>query len=109
MKVEMHDYCLVVTREDSDSKFYKESLLFHAIKKHLNVNGGDFIKKLMHKDGHMVSDDQHCLRSRNAKAKDAVCIYSNFHALRGIHEDFNEGRLILNVHALNAAPCDARR
>ncbi len=95
---------LIVTREDSDPKYYGtvnaagESKLLHAIKNELNRQGYDLIKKRMRKDGHLVDDMQQYLRTRKKGAGKAdIYIYSGFWAIEGANERFNRGEVSLNV------------
>jgi len=95
---------LIVTREDSDPKYYGtvnaagESKLLHAIKNELNRQGYDLIKKRMWKDGHLVDDMQQYLRTRKKGAGIAdIYIYSGFWAIEGANERFNLGEVVLNV------------
>jgi hypothetical protein len=87
-------YC-TVTREPGDPVFSGnvnaagESRLLYHMKKQLNKEGWDFIKKRMHKDGHMVDDMQQYLRQRkpNKETKEEWCIYNNYFGIRGADED----------------------
>lgn len=104
MKLEFKDNCLIVTRESNDKKYYGiangsgESNLLNDIKKELNKQGYDLIKKRMWKDGHLVDDLQQYLRTRKkGSGKGDIYIYSNFWAIRGANEDFNKGELTLSV------------
>lgn len=69
MKVKLHGKVCRVIREEGDPKLNagfagNESLLLHRVKVQLNQEGFDFIKKRMHKDGHMVDEFQQYLRER---------------------------------------------
>lgn len=104
MKLDFINNALQVTREANDPKYYGvlngagESNLFHAIKVELNKQGYDLIKKRMWKDGHLVDDMQQYLRTRKKGAGKAdIYIYSNFWAIRGANEDFNNGSVTLSV------------
>ena len=104
MKTKFDGNHLIVTREPSDPKFHGvrnaagESALLYAIKQHLNAKGYDLIKKRMASDGHMVSEYQQYLRTRSANSPGPnIAIYSGFFAIRGANEDFNEGRVVLEV------------
>lgn len=104
MRLEFKGNTLVVTREQSDKKYYGranakgESNLLHAIKTELNKQGYDLIKKRMWKDGHLVDDMQQYLRTRKKGAGKAdIYIYSGFWALCGADEVFNKGEVRLNV------------
>lgn len=105
MKIEFYwnEGRIVVTREDTDPKYYGtqfakgEHALFHAIKKQLQTEYGyDVIKKRAQKDGHMIGDEyQPYIRTRSKKK--GFMIYSGFYAVRGANEDFNNGSVELFV------------
>ena len=104
MKLNFSGSQLIVTREENDSKYYGnanaagESKLLHDIKKELNKQGYDLIKKRMAKDGHLVDDMQQYLRTRKKGAGIAdIYIYSGFWAIEGANERFNRGEVSLNV------------
>ncbi len=75
MKIEFYASYILVFREKGDKAYYGvrnaagESALFYAIKKQLNSQGYDLIKKRMHKDGHLVDDMQQYLRTRKPSGK----------------------------------------
>lgn len=86
---------LEVIRCDNDPRIYKETQFFHELKNHLNEwHSFDLVKKLMHKDGHLVDDNQYYLRDR----KWGFCIYDGAHAVRKVYEPYNDGFVVLNVH-----------
>lgn len=92
---------LVVTREDSDPKYHGiahakgEHLLFCHIKRLLCSLGIDVIKKRAQKDGHMIGDEyQPYIRSRKGGS---IMIYSDFYAIRGANEHFNDGSVCLAI------------
>ena len=107
MKVKLIKNRCVVTKEEGDHKFYGklyakgESALLYHIKKELNKQGFDFIKKRMWKDGHMVDDLQQYLRERKfKKVKEGytcLAIFNSDWAIRGAEEAFNNGEIILTV------------
>lgn len=108
MKVELNPekgYCLV-TREPGDKAYYGiqnaagESKLLYDVKKILNQQGYNFIKKRMWKDGHLVDDLQQYLTERKPVGKRLLAIYNNFWALRGAEEDYNKGEVQLMVENL---------
>lgn len=93
MKVELtnNDSSLKVYR-DGDKKIYKETEFWHKLKKHLNYHWkSDLIKKIMIKDGHMVSDHVYYLRDRKWK----YCIWDGNHQLRLVYENFNKEDFVL--------------
>ena len=64
MKIEYRDGGAEIVSEGE--RFYTESALFHAIKKRMQADGLDVIKKRPDKDGHMLSDPYY-LRDRKWK------------------------------------------
>lgn len=96
MKLTWASNSLTIQREPGDPKFYGnlaaagESALLYFLKKHLNRQGYDLIKKRMDKDGHMVSQYQQYLRSRARRGR-AIMIYSPIFAIKGISEPWNDG------------------
>ena len=70
MRIEFHESHILIYREKNDKAYYGvknaagESALFYAIKKQLNAQGYDLIKKRMCKDGHLVDSMQQYLRTR---------------------------------------------
>ena len=104
MKVELTENTCIVTREDGDRKFYNgswgdgESQLLHNVKKVLNEQGYDFIKKRMWRDGHLVDEHQQYLRERNTKGRCLSIRNGNFY-IEGANVPYNrEGvvRLIVD-------------
>ncbi|MGO9377324.1 MAG: hypothetical protein ACLP29_02080, partial [Dissulfurispiraceae bacterium] len=99
MKVEFTKSRLVVSREEKDpAKFYSESTLLHHIKRRLIAMGFDVIKKLMWKDGHMVADTCHYIRSRKYSDDNFFMAWDGAYALRFLYEDWNKhGELSLDL------------
>ena len=105
MKVTMESHRCIVEREPGDPYFSGnmyakgESRLLYHVKKILNNQGYDLIKKRMHKDGHLVDEMQQYLRSRVYKlGKPCLAIYNGFWAIRGADVDFREnGKVVLYV------------
>ena len=96
---------LLVEYEEGDPKYYGvqnaagESNLLYAIKRQLNAQGGDYIKKRMHKDGHMVDDLQQYIRMRNPASNGVqIAIYNQRWAIEGAEEALNrDGKVTLAV------------
>ncbi len=99
------------TREDGDPRFHGtrsaegEHALLHYLKQWLNARGFVLIKKRVQKDGHLMEDQfQPYLRSKNGMKERAsvtaphIYLVSGFYALRGANEDWNEGRVTLELH-----------
>ena len=94
MKLILSQHSLVVVREETDPKIYSESQFLYQVKLRLIDMGFDVIKKLMHKDGHLVSDKQHYVRDR----KWGFAIYDPTWALRSTQDDYNrDGQKTLSV------------
>ena len=105
MKLEFDKNSLLIYREAGDPNYYGimnaagESRLLYAIKKQLNANGWDLVKKRMHKDGHLMAEMQQYLRTRKPSGnpdKD-IYIYNGYWQIRGAEEDFNDGHVVLIV------------
>ncbi len=99
MKLNFSGSILTVTREENDPKYYGvvnaagESKLLHAIKKELNKQGYDLVKKRMAKDGHLVDDMQQYLRTRKKGAGGAIFTFIQvFGLLRGQTKDLTGGK-----------------
>jgi DNA-binding LacI/PurR family transcriptional regulator len=75
----------VVVERGASPKIYSESALMHKVKLELRSQGYDVIKKLMHKDAHMVDESQHYIRERNY----AWAIYDSEWVIRRTYEDYN--------------------
>ena len=93
MQGELTESKIIVTREPSDKPYplsaAGESRLMYHVKLALIGQGHDVIKKLMWKDGHLVSDTEHYIRERSGKWGAWYPAY----AIRYATEDFNAGRL----------------
>ncbi len=105
MKIEFHDSYILVFREAGDKAYYGvknaagESALLYAIKKILNSQGYDLIKKRMHKDGHMVADMQQYLRTRKLSGdldKD-IFISNSRWDIEGAEVEYNRGCVRLEL------------
>lgn len=97
MKIRIDGTTVLVESEGELVVIKSESQLLHHIKIELNKQGYDLIKRLMWKDGHMVSDTQHYLRSRR-KDRKAIAIYDTEYAIRDLAKDFRrDGRVMLTI------------
>jgi len=106
MNVEIKNHVCIVTREKDDPKFYGvvngtgESKLLYAVKKKLNDQGYNLIKKRMYKDGHLVDDLQQYLRTQkpSGNPEKDIYIYNSNWNVQGAEENYNkEGIVILSV------------
>jgi hypothetical protein len=83
-----------VKKEKGDPIFYRtewadaESTFLYRVKKELEKQGLDCIKKRMWKDGHMVDDQQQYIRDRNPDYKWAV--YNDCWTVHDAGMEFNE-------------------
>ena len=96
MKVNLdfrHSLC-TITREPKDLKIYSESRLYYLIKKEVQRQGHDVIKKLMGRDGHLVDDKQYYIRERKWK----FALRDLNFSLRQLQEDYNQGECTLHIH-----------
>ncbi len=93
MKVTLLNHKCIVDKEPTDKPIYDESRLLYLIKMELRKQGYDVIKKLMNKDGYLVSDDQYYIQERKGEF---IIWFSNYQ-IRLSYQDFNEGQLTLNV------------
>jgi hypothetical protein len=97
MKITLNGTVCTVTRESGDPRPHGvaqargESILLHHIKKVLNDQGHDLIKKRMWRDGHLVDDCQQYLRARKSSGDSArdIYIYNARWAIEGAEADFN--------------------
>jgi hypothetical protein len=96
MKVVFHQTYAEFIKEEADPKFYSDSRLMYFLKKQLKAMGGfDLIKKLMHKDGNLVDDCQHYIRTRRPSDFPSVAIYDGSYAISSAYSRWNQGRLDL--------------
>jgi len=105
MKVELRETICIIKRTLGDPKFKDggwgsaESRLLYHVKKILNGQGHDFIKKRIQKDGHMMGDEiMQYLRSRNVRKDPVIAIYDDNYAIRNSAQEFNKyGHVIFRV------------
>lgn len=81
---------VTIRRDDNDPRPSNESHLLYQIKRELQKQGFDVIKKRMWKDGHMVSDFCQYIRSRNVKAPDAFMLWDSEYAVRDLAQDYRK-------------------
>ena len=100
VKVLWDDSRVIVERESTDPKYYRESLLWRHIarkfqeRKKVNGDMHDVIKKPMWKDGHLVSEHEYYIRHRTWD----FAITDDHALIRPLYEDFNAGELTLRIH-----------
>ena len=94
---------LTVYKDADDTPIKNESHLMYAIKQKLNADGGDFIKKLMVKDGHMVDSTQYYIRSRKRDryGENFYGVLDDQYAIRNLAKDYRKnGYVSLQVESL---------
>lgn len=91
MKIKFDKISIDVIKESTDKRFHNESIFFYAVRNALSELGHDVIKKLMIKDGHLVSADQYYIRERKGK----WAVWWDYHAIRPAYRDFNNGQVTL--------------
>ena len=103
MQVKLKENQCIIKRDIGDKKFKStewasaESTFLYHVKRELNKQGYDLIKKRMYKDGHLMDDQQQYLRSRK-RNKNAIGIYNGSYSIDDAGEVFNkEGMFILTV------------
>ncbi len=94
---------LVVTR-GNDKKVYTESGFFYQLKNALIRDGYNVIKKEMVKDGHMVSENVHYIRSRNMNKAGAFMVWDTAYAIRATYEPYNDGEVTLSIEWAEIEP-----
>ena len=98
MKIEILKNKIIIKR-NNDKKIYNESILYFKIKEKLNKRGFNLIKKLIHKDGHMMGGPRnYYLRDR----KWNFCFIDYDYQIRALHENYNNNEdTILFKHNFN--------
>jgi hypothetical protein len=106
VNLDLENHCCTVIREDKDPKIYGgnfmargESNLLHKVKKELQRQGYDVIKKRMWKDGHLVDELQQYIRTRKGAKGKSFQIWNGSFQIWSIDEKYNEGRVLLLVES----------
>ncbi len=96
VKLSFKENKCAITRELTDKAIGRESEFYHKVKKELQKQGHDVIKKLVQKDGHMYGDGyQYYIRERKWK----WCLVDPRYCLEQIHRTFNKDRVaFLQLH-----------
>ena len=84
IKFDFSSGCLV-KREVEEKCCSTETEFYHRLKKELQKQGHNVIKKLAYKDGHLLDQYQYYIREQKWK----FCVYDSQYALRLIHKPFN--------------------
>lgn len=101
MRIVVTKHAVIVHREPGDVRLHNESQLLYRVKLALNKQGCDLIKKLMSKDGHLVSDTVHYLRTRSRK-KNVFCIWNANYQISDAAEDlWVDGKVALDRYWLD--------
>ena len=107
MKVEMdfkNKEC-TVSCTDIKEKYYTESAFFYQIKKELQKQGYDIIKKIMSKDGHLIGGDTYPYYIRERSGK--WCIWDDIYSIRSCESSFNTHKFVtLRLHELKDGALD---
>lgn len=82
MRITLYGHSLEVDRQGK--KFKNESAWWYALKKELNAQGHDLVKKVMAKDGYMYGSETRSYYLRDRKHR--YCFYDGEYALRLVHE-----------------------
>ena len=102
MTLEWGKHSLTVRREPGDPAYRTESTLLHHIKMKLNANGGDFIKKRMWRDGHLVADEQQYIRNRKI-GPGAIALWNTHWAITGLDTDWRaDGEAVLAIEDMGS-------
>ena len=109
--LDLEKHCCTVKREDGDPTFRSsgwtlaESTFLYHVKKALQAQGHDVIKKRMWRDGHLVDDTQQYIRTRAGLDKPGnFAIYNDAYAVYDAGEYFNQrGVVYLDVVTVDGA------
>jgi hypothetical protein len=101
MRLEQTKGRIKLMREYSEPYVRNESDLFLRLRNVLIRLGYDVIKKLMWKDGHLVDEYEHYVRSRHVNRPDAFAIYDSDYVIRSSAQEYNrEGEIDLTIVSL---------
>ena len=89
MQIKLSEHFAVIHR-DNGPRIYRESTFWYHVKRTLQAMGMDVIAKRMWKDGHLVSDEQHYVRTR----KGDLALWQTDYAIREVYEDYNHEGLV---------------
>jgi len=88
-------HTLCVSQDPDDTHIKDTSHLLYAIKRKLNREGYDVIKKRAWKDGHLISDTEQYLRSRIGFT---LMIWDSQYQIRDLAKDYKAtGKVVLRV------------
>jgi hypothetical protein len=91
MKIKINQNDIIIIREKSDKKIYKESTFFYKVKNELVKMGYDVIRKNPAKETHFahLTDMPFYIRGRKINDNTPL-IYDDTYQIRFIYEDFNK-------------------
>ena len=95
MKIELNTASLTITKEAGDKRYTRgyasaESGLLYDIRKALQAQGHDVIKKRMWRDGHLVDTSQQYIRTRRYYSNpNGFAVYNSRYAIYDAGEKFN--------------------
>jgi len=96
MKVITYSDRVWIQKEAGD-KIKNESQFMYQVKKELIKMHFDVVKKLMYKDGHMVSDTVYYIRDRRGRS----CVWDDQYQIRSAADRFNrDGQVHLSWYEL---------
>lgn len=94
MKAYIKNNCCNVTAEPGDKPIYSKTAFFHRLKKVLQSQGLDVIKKLMWKDGHLTDARNYYIRDRKWR----FAIYDGDYQIRDLVKEYrDDGEVQLDV------------
>lgn len=94
MKVTLGGCECLVEREANDPPIKDESHLLYQVKKVLQAQGFDVVKKPMWKDGHLVSGDQRYVRTRDW----GFCVWDGAFDIHNSAQEYNrDGKFTFGV------------
>jgi len=95
MKVQLENNRCKITKEAGDKRYTHgyappESGLLYDIRKALQAQGYDVLKKRMWRDGHLVDKSQQYIRTRKYYSNpNGFCVYNSMYAIWDAGEKFN--------------------
>jgi hypothetical protein len=97
MKVIAYSNKVWVVKEEGEKRAKNDSQFMYRVKNELNRMHYDTVKKLMYKDGHMVSDTVYYIRDRRGR----FCVWDDQYQIRSAAERFNrDGQVHLSWYEL---------
>jgi hypothetical protein len=85
MRVDLQKTRCIIFRLEGDPHFPSETAFWYALKRELQSQGHDVIKRLMTRDGHLVSEGVYYIRDRKCK----WCLEDPMRDIDAIHQTYN--------------------